>query len=299
MNTINSAGKYKKLSKEIRNNKVLLLFMLPAIVSFAVFCYAPMYGLIIAFQEYSPVIGFWQSPFVGFTNFVEIFRMPDFTRALRNTIVINLLKILFGFTSPIIFALFLNEITKLKFKRSIQTISYLPYFVSWVVASGIWYKLLSIDGGPINDLLMALNVVDKPVYFMSKENMFYPIIILTDIWKNLGWNSIIYLAALSGIDPGLYDSAKVDGAGRFKQMFYISLPGLKPAISMLFILTISSLMNSDFDQLYTMGNVPVREVGDVLDTLILRVLQTGDSLIIPMVLQWDCSKMLLVSDCFS
>ena len=275
MNTINFVGKYKKLSKEIRNNKVLLLFMLPAIVSFAVFCYAPMYGLIIAFQEYSPVIGFWQSPFVGFTNFVEIFRMPDFTRALRNTIVINLLKILFGFTSPIIFALFLNEITKLKFKRSIQTISYLPYFVSWVVASGIWYKLLSIDGGPINDLLMALNVVDKPVYFMSKENMFYPIIILTDIWKNLGWNSIIYLAALSGIDLGLYDSAKVDGAGRFKQMFYISLPGLKPAISMLFILTISSLMNSDFDQLYTMGNVPVREVGDVLDTLILRVLQTG------------------------
>jgi len=234
-----------------------------------------MYGMIIAFQEYSPVIGFWKSPFVGFANFREIFNMPDFTYALRNTIVINILKIIFSFTSPIIFALLLNEITNMKFKRSIQTISYLPYFISWVVASGLWYKLLSIDGGPLNDLLTALGLVKEPIYFMSSKALYYPIIIFTDIWKNLGWNSIIYLAALSGIDPEIYESAKVDGAGRFKQMIHISLPGLKPAISMLFILTISGLMNSDFDQLYTMGNAAVREVGDVLDTLILRVLQTG------------------------
>ena len=144
-----------------------------------------------------------------------------------------------------------------------------------MVASGIWYKILSIVNGPLNDLLKAPGIVDQPIYFLSKKELFYPIIILTDIWKNLGWNSIIYLAALSGIDPGLYESARVDGAGRFRQMLHISLPGLKPAISMLFILTVSSLMNSDFDQLYTMGNIPVREVGDVLDTLILRVLQTG------------------------
>lgn len=270
-----NSSRYGRIVKDIKNNKVLLLFMLPAVVSFLVFCYAPMYGMIIAFQEYSPVIGFWKSPFVGMVNFIEIFKMPDFTNALRNTIVINCLKIVFGFTCPIIFALFLNEIMKIKFKRSIQTISYLPYFVSWVVASGLWYKLLSIDGGPVNALLMTLGIVNEPIYFMSLKQLFYPIIIFTDIWKNLGWNSIIYLAALSSIDPGIYESAKVDGAGRFKQMIHISLPGLKPTISMLFILTISGLMNSDFDQLYTMGNVPVREVGDVLDTLILRVLQTG------------------------
>lgn len=271
----NKMSKYAKLRKQIINNKVLLLFMLPTVVSFLVFCYAPMYGMIMAFQEYSPVIGFWKSPFVGFANFIEIFNMPDFARALRNTVVINSLKIVFGFSSPIIFALLLNEIISIKFKRCLQTISYLPYFISWVVAAGIWYKMLSIDAGPVNDLLMALGLVKEPIYFMSLKELFYPIIIFTDIWKNLGWNSVIYLAALASIDIGIYEAARVDGAGRFRQMIHISLPGLKPAISMLFILTISGLMNSDFDQLYTMGNVPVREVGDVLDTLILRVLQTG------------------------
>lgn len=275
MHQVNSISKFGKLMKQIKSNRVLLLFMLPAVVSFAVFCYAPMYGMIIAFQEYSPVIGFWKSPFVGLANFIEIFRMPDFTGALRNTIVINLLKILFSFTSPILFALLLNEVVKIRFKRTIQTISYLPYFISWVVAAGLWYKLLSIDGGPVNDLLLLLGLVQEPVYFMSMKELFYPIIIFTDIWKNVGWNSIIYLAALSSIDIGIYESARVDGAGRFRQMLHISLPGLKPVISMLFILTVSGLINSDFDQLYTMGNVPVREVGDVLDTLILRVLQTG------------------------
>lgn len=143
------------------------------------------------------------------------------------------------------------------------------------MASGIWYKMLSIDGGVVNEILMTLGIVTEPVNFVGTSSWFYPLIIVTDLWKNVGWNAIIYLAALSGIDPGLYEAAKVDGANRFRQIWHISLPGLRPTIAMMFIFAISGLMNADFDQLYTMGNAAVREVGEVLDTLVFRILQTG------------------------
>lgn len=261
--------------KKLVDQKILMLFMLPAVIFFFIFSYMPIYGITMAFQSFSPALGFFKSPFVGFANFVDIFNMPDFLRALKNTIVISSLKILISFPAPIVFSLLLNEILSMKFKRTVQTISYLPYFISWVVASGLWYKLLTLDGGPINDLLLSLGVLKEPMNFMAEPLLFYPIIIFTDLWKNVGWNAIIYLAALAGINIELYEAAKVDGANRLKQMIHISLPGMRPAILLLFILTISSLLNADFDQLYTMGNSAVRDVGEILDTLILRTLQSG------------------------
>lgn len=261
--------------KKLFEQKVLMLFMLPAVIFFFIFSYMPIYGIIMAFQSFSPALGFFKSPFVGFANFIDIFNMPDFLGALKNTLVISSLKILICFPAPIVFALLLNEIINMKFKRVVQTISYLPYFISWVIASGLWYKLLTLDGGPVNDLLLALGILKEPMHFMGESLLFYPILIFTDIWKNVGWNAIIYLAALAGINIELYEAARVDGAGRFKQMVHISLPGMKPAILLLFILTISGLLNADFDQLYTMGNAAVRDVGEILDTLILRTLQSG------------------------
>jgi putative aldouronate transport system permease protein len=257
-----------------RPSWVLLLFMLPATVFFGVFVYWPIYGMIMAFQSYSPALGFLKSPWVGLENLRYIFGMPNFLGALRNTLIISCLKILISFPAPIVFALLLNEVGHLGFKRSVQTISYLPYFVSWVIVSGLFYKLFSMDG-PVNEILVAAGLVPKPILFLADQKLFYPIIILTDLWKNIGWNAIIYLAALAGVDPELYEAARVDGAGRLRQMVSISLPSIAGVIVLLFVLTLTSVLSADFDQLYTMSNAAVRNVGEILDTLVLKMLQTG------------------------
>jgi putative aldouronate transport system permease protein len=248
--------------------------MLPATVFFALFAYWPIYGMVMAFQNFSPALGFEKSPWVGLENFQHIFEMPNFLMALRNTLVISSLKILISFPAAIVFALLLNEVTRPLFKKSVQTISYLPYFVSWLIVSGLFYKLLSLEG-PLNEVLVSMHLVDKPILFLSDEGLFYPILIFTDIWKNIGWNSIIYLAALAGVDPELYEAARVDGAGRLRQMLHISLPSIKNVIILLFVLTLTSVLSADFDQLYTMGNPSVRKVGEILDTLVLKMLQGG------------------------
>ncbi len=260
--------------KRNRKQVVLLLFMLPATVFFALFAYWPIYGMVMAFQNFSPALGFEKSPWVGLENFQHIFEMPNFLMALRNTLVISSLKILISFPAAIVFALLLNEVTRPLFKKSVQTISYLPYFVSWLIVSGLFYKLLSLEG-PLNEVLVSMHLVDKPILFLSDEGLFYPILIFTDIWKNIGWNSIIYLAALAGVDPELYEAARVDGAGRLRQMLHISLPSIKNVIILLFVLTLTSVLSADFDQLYTMGNPSVRKVGEILDTLVLKMLQGG------------------------
>lgn len=258
----------------VRKSWMLLLFMLPATLFYAIFTYWPIYGMTMAFQSFSPVLGFAKSPWVGLENFRYIFAMPNFLLALRNTLIISTLKILICFPAPILFALLLNEVQSYRFKRSVQTISYLPYFVSWVIVSGLFYKLFSLDG-PVNDLVAALGLAPDRVRFLADPRLFYPVVILTDLWKNIGWNAIIYLAALAGIDPELYEAARVDGAGRFRQMRSISVPSISPVIAILFVLTLTSILNADFEQLYTMGNAAVRNVGEILDTLVLKMLQTG------------------------
>jgi putative aldouronate transport system permease protein len=265
----------QKTFEKVWRQKWLYVFTVPGFLFFLVFAYYPMFGILMAFQDFNPVLGYFGSDFVGLDNFTTIFQLPDFLQALRNSIIISSLKLAIGFPATILFALLINELHHVGFKRLTQTISYLPYFISWVIAAGLWYKLLSPDNGLINDLLMSTGVIKEPYYFMGTNHAFIPIILLTELWKNIGFSAIIYLAALSGVDPHLYEVASIDGAGRLKQIWHISLPSIKRTMVLLFILSASGLMSAGFDQLWTMGNLQVRESGEILDTLVLRYLQNS------------------------
>lgn len=253
----------------------LFALMLPGLLAFLLFCYVPFYGILMAFKNYNPLKGVWGSAWVGWANFTYIFALPSFTNALRNTVAIGALKLLFCYPLPIVFALMLNEIRLVRLKRTIQTISYLPHFISWVVAAGIWYRLLSPSSGIVNAILVATGILHEPINFVGEPNMFYGLLIFTDVWKELGWNAIIYLAAITSINPELYEAARVDGANRLQQVWHITLPGIKSTMLLMFIMAVSNLLNVGFDQIYNMMNDVVREVGDVLDTLIMRTLTVG------------------------
>lgn len=253
----------------------LYLFTLPGVVYFLVFAYFPMLGSVMAFQNFDPILGFAASEFVGFENFRTIFCMPEFLSAFRNTVIISALKLVIGFPATILFALLINEIQSVHLKKSIQTISYIPYFISWVTVAGIWYKFLSVDSGLINEILMSLGLTADPVFFFGESKYFYIIVLFADLWKNLGFGAIIYLAALSGVDQELYEAAEMDGAGRLKRIWHISLPGIKGVIVLMLVLNSSSLMNAGFDQLWTFGNINIRNVSEILDTLVLRTLTTS------------------------
>jgi putative aldouronate transport system permease protein len=268
-------GTRRQLLARIRNYRALYLFLLPGAAIFIIFSYLPMFGLTMVFQQYDPISGFLGSHWVGVANFQRLFSSPVFARAMRNTIVISLLKLVIEFPLPILFALFLNELRGVVFLKTVQTISYLPNFVSWVIVSGIWYNMLSGDGGVLNQALIRLGIVKEPILFMQSSGWFYPVIIFTDIWKNLGFQTIFYLAAIASIDQDLYEASVIDGAGKVRQAISITLPGIKSTVVLLFILALSGLLNAGFDQLWTMGNLAVREVGDILDTAVLRTLMQG------------------------
>lgn len=265
----------EKTIKKIWKQKWLYVFAIPGFLFFLIFSYYPMFGVIMAFQDFNPVKGYFGSEFVGLDNFETIFRLPDFLNALGNSLQISSLKLFIGFPATIVFALLINELHNIVFKRFTQTVSYLPYFISWVIAAGLWYKLLSPDNGIINDLLTTLGIIDEPFYFMGSNDAFVPIIILTELWKSIGFSAIIYLAALAGVDPHLYEVAGIDGAGRLRQIWHISLPSIRGTMMLLFILSAAGLMSAGFDQLWTMGNLQVRESGEILDTLVLRYLQSS------------------------
>lgn len=194
-----------------KQQKILYLMSLPFVAWVFVFNYLPLGGWVMAFQNYRPGLGFFEQEWVGFQQFIELFQDERFYLVLRNTIVMSVMGLTVGFTVPIMFAVLLNEIRLKAFKRTVQTVSYLPHFVSWVIVAGIVTKMLSVDGGVINDLLVAVGLLDQPVQFMTKGEYFWVIVTLADLWKEMGWNSIIFLAAIAGIDPQLYEAAKVDG----------------------------------------------------------------------------------------
>ena len=262
------------LGKRIKKYKWLYLFLLPGTIILILFGYLPIFGMVMAFQKYDPVSGFLGSPWVGFDNFKIVFSTPVFGRALRNTIVISLLKIAFCFTLPIVVSLFINELKRQRFKKTVQTMIYVPNFVSWVIAAGVWYSLLG-ENGVINNVLMQMGIVDKAVLFMQSKEMFYPIIILTELWKSLGYNTIFYMAAFAVIPLEHYEAAQIDGASRFQRAIYITLPSISRTIMLLLILQISGLLNAGFDQLWTMSNLAVRDIADILDTAVLRSLTSG------------------------
>jgi putative aldouronate transport system permease protein len=253
----------------------LYWFMLPGIALFFLFNYLPMFGVVMAFQQFDPVAGFFKSPWVGFQNFLEIFKLPSFRGAFRNTLIISMLRLIIEFPMPIIFSLMLNEIRVRKFKRTVQSVSYLPNFISWVIVSGIWYQMLSPDTGVINQVLVGLGLAREPIFFMQEKSLFYPVLVFTSIWKNLGFSSILYMASIAAIDQEQYEAAVVDGAGRIQQMIHITLPGMKNTIVLLFILAVAGLLNAGFDQIWTMGNTAIRDISEILDTLVLRLLTRG------------------------
>ncbi|MBP1963077.1 ABC transporter permease [Paenibacillus aceris] len=246
-------------------HKYFFIMLLPVVIYYLIFHYGPMYGVVIAFQDYKFLKGVTGSPWVGFDNFIELFNKPYFYTVLKNTLIINFYKLLFGFPVPIALALMINEITSPIVKKAVQTISYLPYFLSWVVLSGLIIEILSPSRGPVNYLLEMI-IGMKPIYFITDPNWFRPILVLSEIWKQAGFTTIIYLAAIAGINTEMYEAAEMDGISRAQKIWYITLPSLIPVIVIMLILSSGSIINDDFEQVYNLLNVKVMQVGDVLST---------------------------------
>ncbi|SDN93072.1 putative aldouronate transport system permease protein [Paenibacillus sp. yr247] len=243
--------------------------IVPGLLFFIIFIYIPLCGSIIAFQDYNIFNGVFHSKFVGLKHFENLFAYPEFYRVLKNTLIISLYQLVLGFPAPIILALLLNEVSKMLFKRIIQTVLYLPHFLSWVIVGGLFINLLSPRVGMINEMIKYFG--GEPIFFVQEPGYFRSIIVSSGIWKEVGWGTIIYLAALAGINPELYESAEMDGAGKFRQVFSITLPSILPTIAILFLLRIGSIMDTGFEQIYMFLNPLVYDVGEVFDTYIYRV----------------------------
>jgi putative aldouronate transport system permease protein len=266
--TTRPLSKASKTWREMKRYRAMYLFLLPAAIVTIIFSYIPMVGLIMAVQDYSPVKGFINSSFVGMKHFQKIIDSPEFLLGLKNTIGLNGLLILIGFPLPIILALLINEIKNVKFKRVTQTITYLPHFISWVVVSGLVYKLLEEDFGGVN-LLMSYLGLDR-IAFMREVSYFWGVFITTAIWKDIGWNSIIFLAALTSIDTEQYEAATIDGAGRFQKLLFITLPGIAAVVGLMFIFKIATIFGgggggASFDAIYNMSNPLVSDAALTLD----------------------------------
>jgi len=244
--------------------------LVPGVILTLIYSYGPLAGLVMAFQDFIPGRGFFgRQEWVGFGNFILLSRMDYFWRALRNTVYIAFFKIVLGLLVPIIFSLLINEVKKgVLFKRTIQTLFYLPHFISWVVLGGILLDVLSPSSGIVNQLLGYLGI--SPIFFLGDNKWFPFTIIFTSIWKEFGWGTIIYLAAITSIDPGLYESAVMDGANRFQQIIHITLPGMAMIIVLRSVLSLGQVLNAGYDQIFNLYNPIVYETGDILDTFIYR-----------------------------
>lgn len=243
------------------------MMILPAVVLLFLFHYIPMAGIQIAFRDFKIGSSIWGSNWVGLDNF-SFFTEPQFWKVVQNTLYISVLKFVFGFPMPILLALMINEVKNSTFKRFVQSVSYLPHFFSWIVVAYILQSLLTLDGGLANDLIGRLG--GEPIFFLGSTEWFRPMIVSSGLWKEVGWNTILYLAAITTIDPQLYEAAKVEGAGKLSQIRHITLPGMLPTISIVLILSIPSLINVGMDQIYPMMNSANQDVADVLDTYVLR-----------------------------
>lgn len=248
----------------------LHIMLIPAVISLFIFNLIPLVGLKIAFEKFVPIKGlFGDQKWVGWKNFELLFSMPNFLEIMRNTIMIAVGKIIFGMFVAIVVSLLLNEIRAMKFKKTVQTIVYAPFFLSWVVFGGILITILSPGEGIVNQLITGLGL--KPVFFLGDPKVFPFTLIATDTWKNFGMSTIVYLATLTGVDPGLYEAASIDGANRFQQVIHISLPAMAPIIMLTGILNIGSILNAGFDQVLVLYNSQVMSTGDIIDTFVYRM----------------------------
>ncbi|MCU6710439.1 ABC transporter permease subunit [Paenibacillus sp. J5C_2022] len=250
------------------------LMVFPGIILVFIFSYIPMYGVITAFMDYDLFTGarIFENDWVGFKHFERFFNAPEFERLIRNTIIISLLKFIVGFPAPIILALLLNEIRHLIFKRVVQTITYLPYFLSWAIVGGMVMAMLSTENGSVNMLLQGLGFIDEPINYLGEQKYFWSILVTTNVWKDIGFNSIVFLAAIAGVDQHLYEAADIDGASKFKQIYLITLPSIMPVVIIFMILAIGNLLNAGFEDILILATNPgLRPVSDVIDVYVYRV----------------------------
>lgn len=249
-----------------KQHKWLYALLLPGLLYFILFKYVPMGGLVIAFKDYSPFLGIWGSKWVGLEQFRKFFSTPDFWRLFRNTLGISLLQLVLYFPAPIILSLFLNEVRHAGYKRTIQTLIYVPHFVSWVIVASLTYQLFNVSDGVINVLIKE--ITGETIDILSKSSTFWGLIVGQDIWRETGYGTIIYLAALAGVDQEMYEAARVDGAGRWRLMWHITLPAIKGTIIMMLILRVGGLLNTGYEQIFLMRNDLNIEMADVFDTYI-------------------------------
>ncbi|RIX51308.1 sugar ABC transporter permease [Paenibacillus nanensis] len=252
-----------------RHNKYLWLLFLPCLIYYLVFRYAPMFGLVITFKDYNLFKGVWASEWVGFKYYRMFFENPDFFLLMKNTFLLGVYNLAFGFPAPIILALLLNEVRKAAFKRFVQTVSYLPHFISNVIVASMVIMFLSPTGGLINELIQAFGF--KPINFMNEPGMFRWIYVISEIWQHIGWETIIYLAALTAVDPQLYEAASIDGASRMRKLWHVTLPGISFAIVITLILNIGSVLEIGFEKVFLMQNPAIYETADIISTYVYRV----------------------------
>ena len=266
--TKNQAQTVKITWKEVKRQKVLLFWAAIFVIYGVIFYYLPLSGWIMAFQNYKPKDGLLHSKFVGLDKFKFLFEDDVFLKVIRNTLAMGVLNLIATFVMAILFAILLNEIRSRIGKKTVQTISYLPHFLSWIIVTGILHDALSTSG-IVNELLLKLNIIDKAINFFAHPSYFWPIVAFANVWKETGWNAIIYLAAITSIDPCLYEAAAIDGAGRWAKIKYITLPGIRSTIMILLLMNVGNVLNAGFEVQYLLGNGLIKNVSDTIDIYVL------------------------------
>ncbi|MDR0399992.1 MAG: ABC transporter permease subunit [Treponema sp.] len=260
----------KTFFEKIIIQRQLVFMSLPLVLYVILFSYVPLWGWTMAFQNFRPARTFWNQEWTGLRWFTFLFRDQVFLRDIRNSICMSLINTTLGFITAITFALLLNELKKVLFKRFVQTVSYLPHFLSWIIVTGLVSNMLSVDSGAINEVLMALGFIKEPLLWLGIPKYFWGIIGATYVWKEVGWNTIIYLAAIVGIDPTLYEAAEIDGCNRYRKMWHITLPGIKPTIIILLIMSIGRILDAGFEMQYLLRNGLIQDVSDTIDIFVLE-----------------------------
>lgn len=258
-----------RLKRAWRRSRYLWLLFLPCLLYYAVFKYAPMFGLVITFKNYNVFKGIWASDWVGFKYYRMFFENPDFWVLMKNTVLLGVYKLVFGFPAPIILALLLNEVRNAVLKKWVQTVSYLPHFISNVIVASMVIMFLSPNGGIVNELITSLGF--KPVNFMMEPGWFRPVYVLSEIWQHIGWETIIFLAALTAVDPQLYEAASIDGANRWRKLWHVTLPGIAPTIMIILILDIGKVLEIGFEKVFLMYNPAIYDTADIISTYVYRV----------------------------
>lgn len=260
----------KNILKAMKKQKTLIIMSIPFIIYVLIFNYAPLVGWLMAFQKYKPGKGLFDQVWCGFDQFKFLFSDPTFLQVLRNTLCMSIINLTLSFICSIGFALLLNEVRHILAKKFIQTVSYLPHFLSWIIVTGIVQAVLSTDTGIVNQLLINLHIIDAPINFFANTKYFWSIVGITNVWKEVGWGTIIYLSAITAINPELYEAAKIDGAGRIQRIIHVTVPGIKSTICILLIMNVGNIVNAGFEIQYILGNGLIQSVSQTIDIFVLK-----------------------------